>query len=505
MNYRFAYKNRFEKRNLNQKLNKLFSNLIFFLYDNWFFKKLKLDRNQFLKAHVNFWKNKPIYEINKSTIPLNPKLNVYSITLLDCIELEDSQLFKNRLIKIISRYKEGFLSNDPVSELNKAFEKFDSTYKNTSWRKLYYNDTRDNKELDLIDGILYGYIKGQQSHFIITYTIFPSDKFKELFRESLNSEKTEEFEIKFNSLKQSIKSKRLIKSIAHNVKREDYWTDKLFNEITYQFKREVISSLKLGVINLDDNILFPRITSFEYDKIEMQEYQNELFQKLDIGRHDYYTDSNIILTLKNVDYSRKSAYGIEIFIPHKTFEEKQQDQFNNVAYLPNYYVQAISPFWTLINISNLRKNNIVNLRKKTFKYIRKNKISLFLRESLKIKNKLLLEWISFERIRKDFTSEIFKLQLNFYNIPDLFNIPLIENAQPKEFKKSIANLSKRESDDIKKNYEEIIELLSHISEDNSLRASMKLQQIILIISVIGIILSIYGSNSDWCNAWIEYF
>lgn len=505
MNYRFTYKSRFERRNVNQKINKIFSDFIFSLYENKLFQKLKLDKNLFLKSHVQFGRKRSIPKLNKSKIPENPKLDIYSITLLDCIELENSQKLKNRLINIISKYKGGFLSDDPITKLNKAFKKFDSDYKTISWGNLFYNDTKDNEELNLIDGISYGYIKGAQSHFIITYTIFPSEKFKELFKESLKSEIIEEFEIKFKSLKQILRTKKLYTSINSDVKIPGFWIEKLFNEITFQFKKEVISSSKLGVFNLDKKVLFPRIISFEYDTKEFPYYKDELFHMLDISIHDYYTGSEKIFTLKNVDYSKKSSYGIEIFIPYKTDEEKRKDQFNAIAYLSSNYVQAIASYWTLINISDLRKQSIVELRKQTFKYIRKNKISLFLGKVIKLKNKLNLEWLGFERIRKDFTSDIFKRQLNLHGIPDSLNLPWIQGVQPDEFKKSLAVWSNYISNDIKNTYEEIIELHSHIAEDNSLRANMRLQRLLLFIAIIGIILAIYSANSHWFNSWIEYF
>lgn len=504
MNYNFRYKSKFEKKCFNQKLNKIFSYLLFFLYNNRLLKKLKLDRNKYLKGHIHFEENRQNPKLKKSKIPENPNLNVYNITFLDCIDLEDSQKLKNRLIKLISRYKGDFMSGDPHEELNTKFEKFDSEYETISYGHLFHNDTKANKELDLIDGITYGYVKAAQSHFVITYTINPSDKFKRLFKQSIDQETTLESEINFKSIKQIIKTKRLFSSIGLKFKTPEYWVEKLFNEITFQFKTEVVSNLKIGIFNLSDKVLFPRITSFEYDPIEFKDYEGEIFNRLHISKHNMYTGSDIIFSLKNVDYSKKSSNGLEMFIPYKTNDEKEKDPFNAISYLSSTYMQAIASYWTLINLSCLREQDIVELRNKTFKYIRRNKISLFLRKVIRLKNNLTLNWISFERIRKDFSNDIFKHLLYAHEIPDTFNSPRLQGTQPDEFKKSLIHLTETKSNNIKNSYEEILELHSHIGKDNLLRASMKLQRFLFIIALIGIILTLYGSNSDWCNSWIEY-
>ncbi|MRT94147.1 hypothetical protein [Ancylomarina sp. 16SWW S1-10-2] len=440
---------------------------------------------------------------HKSKIPKNPNFNVHSITFLDCVELEDYKKLENRLIKITSKYKGREFSIDPNIDISKAFKKFDSDYNTISFGHLYHNDTKGNEELDLIDGISYGYVKGAKSHLVMTYTITPSDKFHSLFRQSINEEITSESEINFKSIKQIIKTKQLISSIGNKYKNSEYWIEALFNEISFQFKTEVISNLNLGVFNLNNEILFPRITSFEYEPNEFKSYQNEIFDKLNISRPNLYSGSNVILSLTNVDYSRKTSFGLEIFIPNNTDVEKEP--FNHISFLSKNYMQAIASYWILINLSCLRKQDIVELRKRTFKYFRKNKISLFLRKVISLKNNLTLNWISFENIRKDFTADTFKYILNKFEVPDSHNSPWDKEVKPYEFKESLVQLTEGTSSDIKKSYEEILELHSHIVEDNSLRASMRLQKILLIIALIGIILTLYGANSEWCNSWIEYF
>ncbi len=504
MNYNFKYKSKFDKINLRHKANKFASKILFSLYDNWLFKKLKFDRNNFLKSYILFGERGDVLNFENSAIPDDPQINTFSITLIDCIENEDADQIKNRLINVVSKYKGGFLTEDPSIKIKKAFEKFDSEYKTTSWGSIYYNDLKDNHEIDLIDGISYDYIKGAQSHFVLCYTLYPSEKFKSLFKESLKTKISEESVINFKSFKQMIKTKRLFASISRNAKHRGYWTEKLFNEINFQAKTHLIKEVKLGVFNKQKE-LFPRIVTFEIDPAEFNTYSNELLNILNVNPQDNYRYSDIVFTLNNSDYSKSFANSLELFIPYKSEEQKQADPFNDVSYLSNNYISAIAPFWLLINISSLNKQKIIDHRKKTFIYIRKNRVTIFLKKVITLKNRLSLDWISFERIRKDFSTEIFKGQLKFLGIPDAHNTPIIQGANAQEFKETLNNYATYTSNDIKNSYDEILELYTHISEDNSTRANMRLQKRLFYIALLGIILAIYGANNNWFNSWIEFY
>ena len=130
MDYKFKYKSPFERKSFNKKANKVLSDFIFFLYGNSAFKKLKLDKNEFLKSHISLGKNRIVH--TKSTMPVNPNLNLYSISFFDCTEIEDTQKFKDRLIRIASKYSGGLLSEKPARKINKVLDNFDTTYKTLS-------------------------------------------------------------------------------------------------------------------------------------------------------------------------------------------------------------------------------------------------------------------------------------------------------------------------------------------------------------------------------------
>nr|WKN39431.1 hypothetical protein K4G66_12085 [Tunicatimonas sp. TK19036] len=466
---------------------------------------MKLDRNGSLKSLLEYNEDRKTIKSDQYILPDNLNFSVFSITFLDCIQIEDSNRLKKRLLKTVSQYKH-IPYKDPSRELRQSFDKFDSAYKTTSWGNLFDNSTKGSEELDLIDRISYGYIKGEESHFILTYTVYPSKKFQALFDQSLRTEVTKESEIIFKSFKQIIKNKKLSTSVSFRYKKPSYWTEKILNEINFQLKSKVLSGLKFGIFNSRNDVLFPRIITFEYDKNEFASYKNDLFQKLNINRHEHYSNCDTIFTLKDVDYSKTPSASIELFFPLKSDEEKRKDQFNDTSQLSVSYTQAIAPLWMVMNVASLNKQNLISLQRKIFVYIRKNKVSMFLNKAIKLKNKLLLEWIEFERLREDFSTKFFSNDLLIFNgIPDAKNAPRSEEEEPAEYKMSLARYSKYLSLDIKKSFEKLLDLFKHVSEDNSVRANMQLQRLLLWIAIIGVVLAIYGTNSEWFNLWIKNY
>ena len=105
MNYKFTYKSQLERRTFNQKLNKFFSEILFYLYRSWLFKKMKLDRNGSLKSLLEYNEDRKTIKSDQYILPDNLNFSVFSITFLDCIQIEDSNRLKKRLLKTVSQYK----------------------------------------------------------------------------------------------------------------------------------------------------------------------------------------------------------------------------------------------------------------------------------------------------------------------------------------------------------------------------------------------------------------
>jgi hypothetical protein len=507
MDYKFKYKPRRIKRPFNQRLNTFVSNAALFLYGNSIFKKLKLDWNRNLRIYAKEGRIvKPKINIRES-IPKNHDLEIYQITFLDCIEIEEAQKFKNCLLNIVPKYKTTVFS-EPRSKLRETFEKFDSTYKTSGWGEFYYCDTSDIKALDLIDGISFGYIKGEQSHFTITYTVFPSEKFQRLFKESFLHENYDTVEIKFNFIWDILKRKReLYNSVSYTPMPIGYWTAKLFDEINFQFKTKVIQSVKVGIYARQKDASFPRICAYEYNKNEFSAYAEAIMKELRIHRWDKYRSGDTIFSFRTLDSlsSVEQSPGIGIFIPKQPEAERYTIQLENIGYLAQHYVSAIAPFWVFNSVSSFYKTKLVSLRKRVFLHITKNRITLFLRKSIKLKNDLALDWMNFERLRKDISSDQMKRQLYRLDVPNAVKDDRIQGQKPQEFKQDLLEYTNYNCIDIKSTFEELIELFGHVSENNSLKANMRLQRLLFWFAVIGILLTVYGTNSDWFNAWIEHY
>lgn len=490
-NFNFKYKS--QNIGIRRKINSSLSILLFSLYRNNIFQKLKLNKNPMIRYTVEERDKKDRFPF-KTVLPKNPLIEPYSVTLYDLIDFDELMSNSKKFIRLLSKYKGGFLSKDPEKEVKKAFEKLKDSYKTISYGNICYNDLKNDFKSDLIDGISYGYVKGQQAYMLLTYTIFPSQKFKDSFKKALNEPIRDEHEIRFNSFGNILKGKKWITSLNHKPIYPIHYVNKLYNEINFQFKSNIVSDFKFGVFNSNKKTLFPIAITYEYDKEETTSYFKEILDRMRIMDWNLFSDDSI-----KFHFPDKYSSGIELFIPKTTDFEKQKSPFSTASYLSDNYLNAISTFWTLLNITDLYKTSYVKIRKKMFSYLSKNEDSIFLTNAIKLKRELNLIFWQLERICKDFSSSIYDSQLNFRGIPDLKNTPRISNAQANEFKKELINSTKHATNELLSSFNEINDTFERISNDNLVKSNMRLQRILFAIAILGVLLTIYGTNADSFN------
>lgn len=489
--YTFKYKP--YKRNLKSRINLLLSNFLFSLYRNKLFQKLKLNKNGLIRHSVEKGEERYNFQY-KIKIPKNLQLEPYTITLYDLVDFDELIDNKKKFIRILSKYKGGFLQKDPEKEINKSLKKLKDSYKTISYGRIYYNDLKDDSKTDLINGISYDYVKGKQSFMLLIYTIFPSQKFKDLFKEYINKTVKDESEIIFNSIRNIIKGKKWITSIHYKPIYPYHRITKLYNEINYQFKKRVISDLNMGVFNTNRKFLFPNVITYEYDKTQTESYLKEFFNRMRIIQKNLYSDDSVFIHFPD-NYSS----GMEVFIPKTSDSEKQKDPFSSVEYLSETYLSAISPFWTLLSVTNLYKSHYVKIRRKMYSYLSKGKDSIFLKKAINLKRKInFISW-QLERICKDFSSKIYESHLEYHGISNLKNNSQRENVESTEFRKDLINSTKHATNELIDSFKDISTTFEKINSDNLVKTNMKLQRLLLFIAVLSILLTIYSANSEWFN------
>jgi hypothetical protein len=251
------------------------------------------------------------------------------------------------------------------------------------------------------------------------------------------------------------------------------------------------------------HILFPKITTFEYDKTKMKKFEEHLYKNLSSKiRKGYKNNETYFFIDQNIE--NKSKYHVSILLPKRTFEE-EDNGINSAEFISNHYTNVILPKLSLINYSNLHKDLIIDFRRKIFSHLNKNRSTLFLTKFIKLKNRLTVSIIDFERFCKDLNGISKRLNSQENNFPEAFRKCHNENCRKEhEFNAELFADCDNLEKDIKKTYDELSSLFQTINEDNYSRSNMRLQRLLFWLAILGVLLTIYGSNTQWCNSWIEY-
>ncbi|MCU0439487.1 MAG: hypothetical protein MUC49_16460 [Raineya sp.] len=485
--YKFKYKP--NPITLKERINLFISNLIFKLYQNKIFKKLKLDKNIFIKYYVN----KEIKLTEENKIPENPAIIPYSLTFCDVFDFENFLKEKNTFIKLFSQYKTGWPAKKPREEIDKCFVGLENAYKTVAFGEMYYNNLQGVANVDLIDGISYKYIKGEQSKIILIYEIYPSQKFKDLFKKIFKLQMQEKYQILLSPLIDVFKFKKIKAYTSTQYTFPSIHFQILFDEVNYQLKKYIVKDLKKGVFGNKKRVLFPSIVTFEYEADKTAEYMEDILLKLGISNMTIYSKDTTMIYLPD-----NQLESMMMFISkHKDNESESQIEKSlaSVSYLSGSYLNAVLPFWASLGIIEFFKSKYVMFRKEIYTYLSHNKDSIFLSKAIRIKKEFNLYFLQLKVIKKDFSSKIYNYYLNNKDFPDLENKQRTQN----KFKQEIVKNRDYSISELMKSFEEIEETFKSISNDNLVKANMRLQKILLLMSSLGALLTIYGANAKWFN------
>jgi hypothetical protein len=500
VSYRFKYNSRWNSPSLKDKLNTWSSKQVFKLYENKLFQRLKLDSDYFIKGHIEYYK-KGGHSTFSNSLSQDHSFTPLRFSFFDIIPLEHSKTFKQNFISLATTYKAAFMMKK-AGEVSKIFDDFESHYKSVSWGHFYTNDIRKNKEIDLIDFITFNYIKGPQSTFVVEYDVTPSEKFRNLFKEFLAKDEEVRHVINFNSLKTLFKSKRLTNTLTSSFLGSNYFTRRLIQDLNYQVKSFFGSKLELGLFFKSKNYLYPCISIFEAPKNDFLASKEDFYSALGTGEWDnFITDSNdLIFNLPRIQLSKRPFENLTIIFLNE--EEKPKDTLHSTGFLSDQYIKAIAPLFCSLNYSCLCQTFLASQRSQTFKYFNRNKDSLFLKEAIKLKYQITANWLTLSLITNDYKSTIFKNQLHSTGIPKMLRKASHNND---DFKDYLWNYTQNSNNEILNEYEEIRTVFGQISEDNVTRSNMKIQRILFWITIVGVFIAIYSTNTEYFNNWGKYF
>lgn len=504
MDYNFKYINKNSNYSFADRRNKYFSNLLYSFYRSKWYDAIGLTGDLMIKKNCHGWESEHLLENNT----VYEGLEVNNILFSDIVRAEDVKSFQKEIVRVTSRLKPQSLTNkNPKKEFNDALGNVGTEYNSMSSNTVYYGEVPISIDADLIDQISIGYLRGRESTLIVKYTVFPSDKFQVLLKEYLEMDDINTYEISNVSLKDFFRVKEgYYSGYKTTFQRPQYWVTKLFSEINYQLKFQILKGLKSGVFVNEKKLLFPSIACFSYDRDKFPAYEKSLFRAFETRFSMPYRFEDLRLTMDDCDLKENSFSQINIFISKRKPEERERG-LNSVGYVTKNYSQNILPQFILINLAKLQRKTIVNFRNEIFKQIRRNRVSLFMTKTVKIKNQLTLKVINFNRVKKDIVRDQLNPLFKFYDsdIPNALRDCLNEKCTKEHsFNSELKSHMEDSINDIDKSFKDISALYQTISDDNLGRANMRLQRLLFWMAITGIVLTIYGSNTQWANSWIEY-
>ncbi len=514
MNYSFKYKPKYIDRTFSKRKNKFLSDLIFSLYRSKTYQFLGLNKDSQVRRYCDKSNDKNSLTLDITNETKFPGLVVEKILFYDIIRIENAEKYKKEIMKVASKLKPALFQEDHRKSIGNSFDDIDNHYSMISYGTMFRGIIPEHSEADLIKSIKIGFVKGKESSIIVKYTVYPSDLFNSLLTKCLESDTTTEYEVLDVSFKhffgRSNGYSRFGFGTGMNMKslNSKYWTDKLFDEINYQLKSNILKVVDTGLFTEHKKLLFPRITTFEYDKTGFRNYEEELYRVISSDFRGGYSSDDDRFTLEYCDFKSRPSQGVNILLAKRNADEIQHG-LNTVDYVSDQYSDQILPKLMLTNIANLQQERIVNFRKEVFKHLKKNRISLFLTKTLRLKNQLTLSAIDFERLSKDLVGNdlmhtgLFDDELV---LPEALRKCTNPNCDKKhDFSKELTSDCKSAEEDIKKSFNELSTLFHTISEDSQSRANMRLQRLLFWLAILGALLTLYGTNTEWCNSWIEYF
>ncbi len=305
LEYKFKYQN--NTLSLFQRKNEIFSNLLYYIFNKEKIKILLAKSKRFNKLLTLPSELKKIHKFEKSEEFQN--INVQKITYFDSIQIKDVKKFQKYLLRNIDKFGGNNSIFNLKEKINKSCEKFVKSYKSTGFGTIV--TLQSNDELDLISTFKITYIKGLQNNLIINYTIYPSDKFQGLFKQSLFAPDITINKLIFNSFKEVIKKKRICTGFYSSLKTRDYWINKVLDEINYQFKSKASNYLKYGFFNKNKNVLFPALVEYKYFQKQSVQLKDIIRKKFSILYKDIYINSDVVTSFsKFIDYSINKSFSI---------------------------------------------------------------------------------------------------------------------------------------------------------------------------------------------------
>ncbi len=501
-----AYKKRYNKASLLKKefRKEKFSDLILYLFNNTLLRKTKqegISTSLIRMADRDLLNEINKIEKNEKNFYLSPEI----ILFCDFLPISELDKLKSNLIKLSLKYstKSNILN---ISGIGKNIDRLEKSYKDVSWTRVVRLNIAGirNKHTDYIENIEIFIIKFSISFLLIIVRVKPSTLFKNSFKKILNHEIDKKVILDFFSLREIFKSRILIRGLKYVSNNKQIVLNDIINDLSFQIDKSVLRIFN-GLFTQEEES-YPKIVILDYNG----ENSKNNFQKLhyllntnedDFYKHSYFgTETDICIPLYKLNKTQYKSSFVLLKRTLKNYEDFYREFYTEIERT----TRGIPYFWTLILLIDLFKNKIIELRNFTFHFADKKNPNYSNKKILNYKNSLNKYLLIIERIKKEFNDGLFKLLIN--DIDELNGKKIINRGGKREefiLKDDLVSYINESIEDVHIEIENYLKMFDRISQDIIIRINLRMQKIIISLSGIAILITVYITNKVDINKFIS--
>lgn len=513
MDQKFKFESKWEKRSKKEKRMKWLSDIACRLYQNPVIQFLNLDSNPVIQSAAT--KTTSGHPFPPNPLPKDHSVKPAGFSFFDIVPLEEFDEFQKRFSSLIQQLHPGG-HFEAERNLKYSFHNFTQSYNRYSYGSFLKHVTPDlREEGDFIKSVSFKYIKGPHHTFILEYFVEPSLKFLEKFDELIVSPEQHEHLIHFYPLGTILKKWRLARRSSTAIIPSGHLVQKLIQDLNFQVKMNFGERIRLGLFQNSEDHLFPSVAHLEVKKEDFNQHKEEIAQALDIEGYFSFanTEKDIAYYFPAINIASRATQNMFLFLLKAPSKGKRASDTNSSYSRDTLraaeYINALAPVWCQLNSAGYFQARFLYQHRTTFKYLNKNSDSLFLSRGTKLKREITLDHITISRITADYNNVFFRRRFASFELPDAQETSLYTNPES-GFHDAFWNEMEFHSKDIVKEYKYLHDLFMQISDDNLIHSNLKIQRILIVLAIIGvvvaaigIILTIYAANVEFFNSILK--
>ena len=515
----FYYKRYKSKKENLEEYNTLFKiKLLSMLYKNSFTsKKLDLfDRYLLTKKNKNgkFSFDKK-FKLKNENIEAYKDIQLCKIDYFEAIEIDDFHKYVDKIISKFSNDDKLFRSTNDRKQLKDKLQNVKKNLDSISWGSLFYINYEKHREKDndLISNVSIGYIKTNESYFIIQIRISFSKKFKDLFAQIIDSEDVSLSKQHYHSYLNILKLRRFHSYESISMSSKCINIENLLSDVNFQVKENITKHFIGYFHKKNTNISLPTIEYYEVEDLKLFHNDSSLKQNFNTGFEGHYAieDNQIEIYFSNND-KRLSRLQVVKQKGHGKRKQSGKDH-TDYDYMETHYLLNSLAFpcvfrgilTELFDKLNNLKRDIYDFGNDT-KKINIFKSLFFIKYNssyLELKQTLVKILITTKRFEKEFNKDNLALYTSEYDLKDFTPRNYRRKQEKHNLLHDLIEDFSAQIKDLKNKTAAINEIFKSIEELNTYRTNYFLQIISLFIAILAFIFT-FNKVKDFFYNLLSY-